>query len=79
VRALTYADYYRMHPDEFNLGDTVAVKIVAVIGSGDEDFAAYLGLSDWSDIEVARGGDKISRAAALALFPTIAARFHYRR
>jgi len=78
-RDLTYAEYYNMGAHEFAHNDTVAVKIVAVIGAGGNDWAAYLGLSDWSDEYVAESGDKLPAAAAEALFPTIAARFVYRR
>jgi hypothetical protein len=77
-RDLTYADYYNMRADAFVPNDTVTVKIVAVIGHG-EQWAAYLGLSDWTDDKVARDGDKLLAIAAEALFPTIAARFVYRR
>lgn len=79
MRNLTYAEYYNMRASDFAPNDTVAVKIVAVIGAGGPDWAAYLGLSDWSDEYVAESGDKLPAAAAEALFPTVAARFIYRR
>jgi hypothetical protein len=79
MRNLTYAEYYNMRADQFVPNDTVAVKIVAVIGAADYDWAAYLGESVWSDDDVARDGNKLPAAAAEALFPTIAARFVYRR
>jgi len=78
-RDLTYAEYYNMRANAFAPNDTVACKIVAVIGACGADWAAYLGTSDWTDAEVADGGDKLRVEAAEALFPTIAARFVYRR
>jgi hypothetical protein len=78
-RNLTYAEYYNMRACDFAPNDTVAVKIVAVIGAGALDWAAYLGLSHWDDAYVAESGDKLPAAAAEAAFPTIAARFAYRR
>jgi hypothetical protein len=78
-RDLTYADYYAMRADAFAPNDTVACKIVAVIGAVGTDWAAYLGTSDWTDAEVAESGDKLGHEAAEALFPTIASRFMYRR
>lgn len=78
-RDLTYAEYYNMRASNFAPNDTVAVKIVAVIGAASYDWSAYLGLSHWSDEYVAESGDKLPAAAAEALFPTIAARFKYRR
>jgi hypothetical protein len=78
-RTLTYGEYYNMRAHEFAANDTVAVKIVAVIGAASYDWAAYLGLPAWSDEYVAESGDKLTAAAAEALFPTIAARFKYRR
>jgi len=59
-------------------GDAFAVKIVAVVGYGD-DWAAYHGPSDWSDQMVAESGDKLSKTAAEAVFYVMAASGrHYR-
>ena len=66
---------------QFPISDTPTIrgKNVAVIGATAHDWAAHLGLSDWSDTYVAQAGDKIPAATAEALFPTITARFVYRR
>jgi hypothetical protein len=77
MRALTYADYYCTRASDFAPEDTIAVKIVAVIGFG-RSWAAYAGLSTWTDEQVASEGDKIRQEAAEALFPTVAAAFHWR-
>jgi hypothetical protein len=51
---------------------------VAVIGYA-HDWAAYQGLTDWSDDRVAMEGDKLSQAAAEALFHApVAAGLSYR-
>jgi hypothetical protein len=71
----TYAEYY--NKSEFKPDEAYACKIVAVIGHGGS-WAAYLGNSDWTDQEVASGGDKLREAAAVALFPTIAAQYDWR-
>jgi hypothetical protein len=74
---LTLNEYYMTSPDELEIGQKVAVKVVASVGSWRNhdgipgDWAAYCGPSDWSDEEVARAGDKIDRQAAEALFPTL--------
>jgi hypothetical protein len=62
-----------IHPDELKPGDKLGYKVIAVIGYAN-DWAAYEGLTDWSDDEVANNGDKISKNAAEALFyaPTAA-------
>ena len=71
----TYKEYY--NKSEFKPGEAYAVKIVASVGYGG-DWAAYLGESDWDDEQVLNEGDKINRKAAEALFPTIAAQYHWR-
>ena len=76
-RMLTYGEYYQMRGGEFQLGDRVAVRVVAVVGY-DEDWAAYAGLSEWSDYRIANTGDKISYEAARGLFPTLDAMFTWR-
>jgi hypothetical protein len=74
---LTYAQYYKMRPSEFKPNDAVAVKIVAVIMAVGY-WTAYSGPTDWTDEQVARDGDKLPMPAAVALFPTIAARYTWR-
>ena len=59
-----------VHPNELQARDRIGFKIIAVIGHNN-DWAAYAGLTDWSDHEVAEGGDKIDKKAAEALFPMI--------
>lgn len=76
-RMLTHAQYYKMNAYEFKPEDAVAVKIVASVGYG-EQWAAYVGESDWTDERVLSDGDKIRQKAAEALFPTIAAQFTWR-
>ena len=67
-----------VQPYKLKGGDILGFKIVAVIGHMG-DWAAYRGLTDWTDEEVASSGDKLSREAAEALFyaPT-AVGFTYR-
>jgi hypothetical protein len=55
-------------PDELKPGDVLGVKVVAVIGRTGRDWAAYEGLTNWDDQQVASHGDKISQSAAEALF-----------
>ena len=62
----------------FGTKNAVVRKIVAVMGAVG-DWAAYEGPASWPDARVAFEGDKISREAAEALFPDIAARREYRR
>lgn len=61
---------YNICGDEIKVNDYYGYKIVAVIHS-EYFWAAYMGLTDWSDDRVAREGDKISYNAAKSLFPTI--------
>jgi hypothetical protein len=69
---------YNVKPNELRPNDRLGFKIIAVIGSG-HDWAAYQGLSSWSDEQVATEGDKISQAAAEALFyAPVAAGLSYR-
>jgi|WetSurMetagenome_2_1015567.scaffolds.fasta_scaffold693817_2 hypothetical protein len=77
LNMLTFGQYYNMKASQFKTDDAVSVKCVAVIGYG-ETWAAYMGLSSWTDAEVADGGDKMDSGAAARLFPTIAARFEWR-
>ena len=115
-RMMDLRQYWSTAPVDFQEGDKVAVKVVAVLGGcsvertwgtctvcGAEgwawqgvdhepgcvheehevegkvytlvaDWAAYWGLTSQTDEEVAESGDKISEAAARALFPSIASR-----
>ncbi len=54
-------------PNELQPEDELGYKIIAVIGYNN-DRSAYKGLTSWSDDEVARNGDKLSKIAAKALF-----------
>ena len=54
-------------PDELKSEDWLGYKVIAVIGYG-HDWAAYKGLVDWTDEEVATHGDKLSKKAAEELF-----------
>jgi len=66
-------------PNELKPDDQLGLKIIAVIGHG-KTWAAYRGLTDWSDEAVAMSGDKISKETAEALFYAIkAAGLHYRK
>lgn len=76
-RTLDLAQYYHMRPDEFKPGDQIAIKVVAVVGH-EGDWAAYRGMANWEDEQVATEGDKINREAAVALFPSIASDRYYR-
>jgi hypothetical protein len=55
-------------PISLKAGDQLGFKIVAVIGYSGKDWAAYRGLTSWTDEEVANNGDKISKEAAELLF-----------
>lgn len=57
-----------VRPSDLRAGDVLGYKIIAVIGYGGNDWAAYAGLTDWSDEEVENNGDKISQEAAESLF-----------
>lgn len=59
-----------VHPNELKTSDWVGYKVIAVIGHNN-DWAAYAGLADWSNEEVAENGDKVDKKAAEALFPMI--------
>lgn len=56
-----------VRPVDLKPGDHLGYKVIAVIGY-DGDWAAYLGLTEWDDEEVASGGDKLNQEAAEALF-----------
>lgn len=67
----TFRDWARVRPVDLVPNDAIAVKVVAVIGYGGE-WAAYMGLTSWTDDETAQQGDKILEEAAELLFPQIA-------
>jgi len=54
-------------PIDLYPGDRLGFKIIAVIG-GNNDWAAYRGLTLWSDDEVVEMGDKLGREDAEKLF-----------
>jgi hypothetical protein len=54
-------------PSELKTGDRLGFKIIAVVGYAG-DWCAYRGLTDWTDEEVARSGDRIEEDTARALF-----------
>lgn len=66
-------------PNDLQPGDRLGYKVIAVIGQRG-DWAAYCGLTDWTDDEVAEGGDKLSQETAESLFyaPRVAG-LNYRR
>ena len=54
-------------PWDLEPDDMLGFKVVAVMGQA-HDWAAYQGLTSWTDERVASAGDKISKTAAEALF-----------
>ena len=54
-------------PTDVLWGDAFAIKVVAVAGYAN-DWAAYIGPSDWTDERVAEQGDKLSPEQAGPLF-----------
>lgn len=58
-------------PSDVQDGDAFPVKIVAVAIFANE-WAAYVGPSDWSDLRVADAGNKIGAKTAKALFYVLA-------
>jgi hypothetical protein len=67
-----------IEPDEIEGEDRFGYKVVALVGYHKVDWAAYRGPTTWSDEQVAATGDKITRDAAFALFPTLAGTLRYR-
>ena len=57
-----------VRPVDLKPGDELGFKIVACVGWSGKDWAAYRGLLDWTDREVADSGDKLSKEVAEALF-----------
>ena len=55
-------------PIDLRPDDKLGFKIIAVIGWSGQDWCAYEGLTDWTDEEVASGGDKIGKEVAELLF-----------
>ena len=79
MRDLTYQQYYNMRGDEFRDGDRISVKLVCVLGHGD-DYAVYKGTTDQTDEEIAEGGDKVyGDEIGKALFLTAVHARRYRR
>ncbi len=62
---------YVITPQELQPGDRLGYKIIAVVGNAN-DWAAYFGTTDQSDDHVQQNGDKLSKLAAIALFPALA-------
>ena len=54
-------------PSDLRASDVLGFKVVAVIGYG-HDWAAYRGLTDWTDEDVAERGDKLDKKTAEGLF-----------
>ena len=65
---MTTLNPHTVVPNELKAGDQLGLKIIASIGGTGKDWAAYAGLTDWSDESVAAKGDKISQKAAEELF-----------
>lgn len=66
-------------PNELKADDRLGFKIIAVMGYR-KDWAAYQGLTSWSDEEVASHGNKLSEDVARALFyAPVALGLAYRR
>jgi hypothetical protein len=63
-----FHNWARVRPVDLRPDDAIALRVVAVVGYGGE-WAAYMGLSDWTDEDVVHQGDKILREAAEGLFP----------
>lgn len=59
-------------PSDVEPNDAFAIKVVAVVGHGN-DWAAYIGPSDWTDTRVADSGDKLLASQANPLFYVLAA------
>lgn len=65
---------YLVRPSEVKHGDRFGYKIIAIVD--EQCWSAYRGPTGWSDDQVARHGDSISRAVAEAIFPSMA-HLHY--
>ena len=62
-----FKDWIMTSPSDVEPGDAFAIKIVAVAGHAD-DWAAYIGPSEWTAGRVAEQGDKLSPEQAEPLF-----------
>ncbi len=62
-----FKDPVMTKPCDVESGDAFAVKVVAVVGHGD-DWSAFVGPTDWPDEKVARQGDGLLREQAEPLF-----------
>lgn len=62
-----FKNHYTTNPSDVESGDAFAIKVVAIAGYNN-DWAAYVGPTDWPDEEVARHGDKLLAKQALPLF-----------
>ena len=67
MRQYTWKNKVTVCPDQIEVNDAFATKVVAAAGYNN-DWAAYQGPCDWSDEQVAESGDKILREAAERLF-----------
>ena len=64
---LRFRDKNLVVPASVRPGDAFAVKVVAVAGYAN-DYAAYVGPSDWPDEQVAEEGSKLTKTQADGLF-----------
>jgi hypothetical protein len=62
---------YILRPDEVRAGDQMGYKIIAVVDESGYFWAAYMGLTDWSDERVANEGDKLPVETAMKIFPVL--------
>lgn len=60
-----------VRPSDVQDSDAFALKVVAVAGFAN-DWTAYRGPTNWSDAQVAEGGDKLLAEVAKALFYVLA-------
>ena len=74
---MNYPEYRKTSPQRIAKGTRVPVKVVAVVGYSN-DWAAYIGPSDWTDEQISKDGDKVSEDAAVNLFPAMSQAFSYR-
>jgi hypothetical protein len=60
---------YNISPNEVQDGDHYGYKLVAVIDG--EFWTVFMGLTDWSDQQVAEQGESVSEEVAIALFSSL--------
>ena len=65
-----FKNHYTTRPCDVEDGDAFAIKVVATAGYGN-DWAAYIGPSNWTDERVAAQGDKLSPEQAAPLFSVL--------